>query len=104
MHGVTAWVLVVYALAVMRVTGLITVDQLTATPRDAILAALPDTGRGHLIGYLITCPWCTSMWVSIVAVPLILWQGNRWWLLGPALALALSQITGMTATIGRTRA
>jgi hypothetical protein len=95
--------LLIYALAVARVTGLIVADSLTEDIRDGILARLDDRPRtlGSYLGTLITCPWCAGMWVALVASPLVWLWGDSPVMLIPALALAFSQVTGMTASVGR---
>jgi hypothetical protein len=95
--------LVVYALAVARVTGLITVDTITESARNRVLVWLDDRPRtlGSTVATLITCAWCAGMWVSAVAAPLVWWWGASPWMLVPALALAFSQVTGMISEWGR---
>lgn len=95
--------LIVYSLAISRVTGLITSDSLTESARDQLIAWLDDRPKtlGNLIATLITCPWCAGMWVSLVAAPLVWFFGTSPVMLVPALALAFSQVTGMIAHIGR---
>lgn len=95
--------LLVYALAVARVTGLIVADTITEPIRDRIIGWLDDTpgSAGEWFASLITCPWCAGMWVSLIAAPLVwLWHDSPIMLI-PALALALSQFTGATANLGR---
>jgi hypothetical protein len=101
---IPAWLaLLIYALAVARVTGLITADSITEPVRDWITVRLDDRPgtSGEFVSTLITCPWCAGMWVSLAAAPLV-WF---WWaspvMLIPALALAFSQVTGMTNHLGR---
>jgi hypothetical protein len=107
--------LVVYALATARVTRLVTADRLTEAPRervtswlwqravrrDAIRARVlgmrPATTEEPLAAYLATCPWCASIWIGAVAAPLIWAWGEHPWLWVPALALALSEVTGLLA-------
>lgn len=95
--------LLVYALAVARVTGLIVADSITEPIRDGIVKRLDD--RPHTLGAWITdlieCPWCIGMWVSLVVAPLVWFWGDSPVMLIPALALAFSQVTGMTANLGR---
>lgn len=95
--------LLIYALAVTRLTGLITQDTITENIRDRIIGWLDDRPAtlGAMVAKLITCPWCAGMWVALVAAPLIWWHGTNPWLLVPALALALAQFVGMTSQIGR---
>lgn len=95
--------LLIYALAVARVTGLIVADTITEPIRDRIIEALDDRPAtlGSFLASLITCPWCAGMWVSLVAAPLVWFWGDSPVMLIPALALALSQVIGMTAPVGR---
>jgi uncharacterized protein DUF1360 len=100
-------VVVIYALAVMRVVGLITADQITAPLRAKMIGALlPKEGeqalgwRAHAV-YLLTCPWCVSIYVG--ATGALVWYtiGNNPFLLVIAAGLAFSQLTGMFADVGR---
>lgn len=95
--------LVVYALAIARITGLITQDALTDPVRDRLITWLDNRPAtlGSSLATLITCAWCAGMWISLIAAPLVWWWGDSPWLLIPALALAFSQITGMTSDTGR---
>lgn len=95
--------LLIYALAVSRITGLITQDAITEPLRDRLIGWLDNRPAtlGSAIATLVTCPWCAGMWVSLVAAPIVWWVGDSPWLLIPALALAFSQITGMTSDVGR---
>lgn len=96
-------ILLVYTLAVARVTGLITTDAITEDIRDRLIDWLDDRPKtlGSYVATLITCQWCASVWVAAVAAPLVwLWPTSPF-LLIPALALALSQTTGMISNLGR---
>lgn len=105
--------LVVYALAVARVTRLVTADKITDVPRERLKARLwrravkdptllrlmladPQAEQPKLV-YLLTCPWCVSVYVAAVAAPLAYWWGDHPALLVPALALAFSHVTGLLA-------
>jgi hypothetical protein len=96
-------ILVIYALAVARVTGLITTDTITEEIRDNLITWLDDRPKtlGRYLATLITCPWCAGMWVSLIAAPLVWFLGTSPYLIVPALALAFSQVVGMTASAGR---
>lgn len=101
---IPAWLaLLIHALAVARVTGLITTDTITEPVRDRIITRLDNRPAtlGQFVSDLITCPWCAGMWVSLVAAPLVWFWGDSPVMLIPALALALSQVTGMTNSLGR---
>lgn len=95
--------LLIYALAVARVTGLIVADSITEPARDALIGWLDDRPQtlGSFVAALIQCPWCAGMWVSLVAAPLVWFWGDSPVMLIPALALAFSQVTGATANLGR---
>lgn len=95
--------LIVYALAVMRVTGLIQADSITEDARDRLLVWLDDRPKtlGAFVADLIKCPWCVSIWVGGVAAPLVYFWGDHPVLVIPALMLAFSQVTGMTHNLGR---
>lgn len=88
-------IVVVTALATARVTRLITEDRILDAPRNAVLRALPD---GHLLAYLLTCPWCVSIYTGTLAAAGGAWAG--WWLWAwvPMLALAFSYVTGWLAS------
>lgn len=97
-----SWWWIVYALAVARVTGLITLDEITRPTRDALLRRLnPNRPSHQQVAYLIGCPWCMSIWVAAAIIPAAWAAGDHPALAIPALALAASQVTGATATLGR---
>lgn len=95
--------LLIYALAVARVTGLITADSITEPVRDKIIGWLDDQPAtiGSALATLITCPWCAGMWVSLVAAPLVWFHGDWAPMLVLAIALAISQFVGMVSDLGR---
>lgn len=97
----SVWVWLVYALAVARLTGLVATDEVSRPAREWIVKHLPLWRVSVAVEYLLTCVWCASMWVAAAVVAPAWHWGTRGWLLGPALVLALSQITGMTSTLGR---
>lgn len=126
MHSAIA--LLVYALAVARVTRLINSDVLLDGPRDHLVAwawrrkygmgqagQRSPEGLGYRpawetarevgaveprLAYLITCPWCASIYVGAVAALLVWLAGGSPWLFVPALALAFSYVTGYLAQFG----
>jgi hypothetical protein len=95
---VNAVALVVMALAVARLTGLVTEDKITEGLRSRILSRFDEDSR---LGYLITCPWCVSIYLAAVAAPLVWWHSGNPVVMIPAIALAFAQIAGMAASIGR---
>jgi fatty acid desaturase len=78
-------------------------DSITEPVRDKLIGWLDDRPAtlGAALATLITCPWCAGMWVSLIAAPLVWFWGDSPVMLVPALALAFSQVTGMTANAGR---
>lgn len=78
------------ALAVMRVTRLICLDQITMPLRAKVLNKNGDTGWWT---FLIHCPLCVSVYVGAVAAVLYYYEGHQAWVVIPALALAFSQLT-----------
>lgn len=125
-----AVIVFVYALAVARVTRLITEDRITEAPRRRLAdwlwaKAIParDVEQWHLRDhysaagarrimvaerqgndaepplavYLLSCPWCASIYVAAVAAPIAYWWGLEPWFLVPALGLAFSYISGFLA-------
>jgi hypothetical protein len=109
-NSMPTWWWVVYALAVMRLTGLVAKDEITRPIREALVSRL-DTSKGwhRKIAYLVGgatdegdgCPWCLSLWIAAPVVPAAWYYGDQPWMIIPAAVLAISQITGMTAAIGR---
>jgi hypothetical protein len=95
--------LVIYTLAVARLTGLVVADTITENLRDAIIDRLDSRPRtlGSFLATLLECPWCAGMWLSLIASPLVWFFHDSPVMLIPALALAISQFIGMTASIGR---
>jgi hypothetical protein len=57
---------IILALAVFRITRLITTDVIADKLRDKIWAKYPIHKNGP--GYIITCDWCTSIYVSSLVV------------------------------------
>jgi hypothetical protein len=96
-------ILLIYALAVARLTGLVTADSITEDIRDGIISWLDDRPKtlGAYLTTLITCPWCVSIWLAFIASPLVWFYGESPVMLIPAIALAFSQVTGMMASVGR---
>lgn len=104
MHLSPYVVLALYALAVMRVTGLITADQVTAGIRAKVVIWLmrePRAGWRNELLYLVTCAWCVSIYVGTAAAVLWYTVGTNPVLLVGAIALAFSQLAGMFSDVGR---
>lgn len=58
--GSTVGGAVVDALAVYRLTRLVTDDEISAPMRSAAFKASPK------LGYLVNCPHCTAVWAGLV--------------------------------------
>lgn len=85
---------VLAVLLVARLTRLVTEDRITEAPRDWILDRINPHGLGT---YLMTCPWCISVYVGFIVAPVAHYWGDSPWFQIPALALSASYITGFLA-------
>lgn len=105
-------------LAVARLTRLVTRDRIADAPRRWLIreayawAHAPkvlrerdgdpldwptiDGERAPKVAYLVTCPWCSSVWVA-VAVVVARRVAPRWWR-PVAWALAASEVAGIAVT------
>lgn len=87
--------LAVDALAVKRLTRLVTEDVLTEPLRNLIWRRFGGPETGHGLGYLVTCQHCVSIWIGS-GVTLARMMFPRPW--SPvAYALALSSVTSLIA-------
>lgn len=106
----SALIIVMYALAVARITRLITHDVISEPIRTAIVRkfdphkkmhrfavyALGDIG-GNDDGDHTGCQWCVSVWVSAITAPIVThWQHSTITSM-VLLAIAASQVTGLIA-------
>lgn len=78
--------LAVSALAVYRITRLVTTDRVADRWRAPLVA------RGGRAGYFVTCPWCVSVWLAAAWLPLLL--------LAPRVALAAGAVLAFSAVAG----
>ncbi|MEV7267796.1 hypothetical protein AB0N38_29965 [Micromonospora aurantiaca] len=90
--------IVVVLFVVARVTRLVTADEITRRPREAIVRRLPE---GSALAYLLFCRWCLSVWIAGPAAAgwwqmsdMPRWSGH-WWVDVPTVGLALSHATGL---------
>lgn len=85
--------LLVDAIAVYRITRLITRDSLplVARPRDAAQRRWGD----RALGELVVCPWCVSFWVALAVIAGRLFAPLAWTPL--SLAFAFSAVAGLIA-------
>lgn len=79
-----------------RVARLLTVDQIAQPFRDRVVAR---AGLASNWAYLVTCPWCMSIWTSppIVAAAVV-WPTNRVVLVALA-SLTASLVAGLGQSI-----
>jgi hypothetical protein len=83
------------ALSTYRLTRLMTADRISERLRIEI------DSRSPMLGYLITCDWCLSIWVApIVATAVHQWGDTAPVQIGIA-ALAMSAVTGLLSLTER---
>jgi hypothetical protein len=80
---------VITALAVFRLTRLLTTDVIFEGMREKIWSKYPPSTK---FGYLFTCNWCMSIWMAVLLVALTL--------LLPTVAYVVSLILSISALVG----
>lgn len=91
MDPLTALLTIVF---IARVTRLIVADQILYRPRVWVVLRY---GPNQWFAYLITCAWCSSIWVGAATVVAAYWYGDtRWWFF-MVLAGAASYAAGVMA-------
>lgn len=97
--------------AAARITRLVVADTITAPLRDWALPriarsrkdralitqtgeALPPTGIRAALVTLLTCHWCTGMWVAAAITPLALAANGNLWFTIPAAILTVAYAVG----------
>ena len=123
--GYAVLVLIIYNLAVMRITRLINADTITSfvrvypatKVREATLARNEAVAHGRgteaaryarqeqrwaTVFDFVQCPWCVGWWVALAgaAVP-VWWIGWPWWAAFPV-AAAASHVVGVCARFADT--
>lgn len=83
--------LVLAALAVTRVTRFLVEDRLALKYRAWVTK---KWGEESLAAYFVYCPWCTSMWVSLLIGPAAVLYPNRW-VLAVLAVPAMSMVAGL---------
>jgi len=79
------------ALATHRLTKLVLDDELTRPVREAVWRRFPP--ESTRLGYVLTCPWCSSIWVAAGVVAARRASPSLWRPL--ARVLAASTATGL---------
>ena len=82
------------ALATYRLTKLVIDDKITEDVRERVWARFgqPDESK---VGYLLTCPWCVSIYAGTAVALLRRYRSSHW--STAASALAFSALTGILA-------
>lgn len=102
--------LAIYAMAVARVTTLITHDEITLPAREWLVRRFHPTRRMHrLMAYALGspdddatgCPWCVSIWVGFGSAPVVWFLSGNPMVMIILIGLAVSQTTGMIYVYGR---
>lgn len=87
----TWFLFAVGSLSCYRLTRLVTADELTKPIRNWAFSKSPT------LGYLASCDWCLSIWLSpLVAIPITLWPNNRA-ITTACFCLSLSAISGLVS-------
>jgi hypothetical protein len=82
--------------AVARLTRLLNSDVLAAPFRTRVERRF---GSGSRVAYLMTCPWCASIWIAPPVVAAAAALGGTWWFTFPAACLTVSYVYGLTASL-----
>lgn len=83
--------LIVAALAVARLTRLLTEDRLTVRWRQWVIKRW---GPESLASYLVHCPWCMSIYISLPVMPIAALFPYPW-VIGILAIPAASMVAGM---------
>lgn len=78
---------------VARLTRLLVEDRITVGYRRRVVKKY---GKESLQAYFVHCPWCTSMWISPLIVPVILFPYP--WVIALAAIPAASYVAGFLAS------
>jgi hypothetical protein len=90
MIAIDPFTFVILALAAFRITRLITTDRIFDSLREKIWNKFPPNRVN--IGYLITCDWCTSIWVA----PIVIFS----YVLVPSVVFVVSLVLATSAVVG----
>jgi len=89
--------MVVFLLALgitCRITRFITKDTLAAGFRSWMAERFGDDSQ---FAYVVTCSWCTSIWVSAAVVPVAFLAGSSVAFQAVAMVLTLSYLSGVAS-------
>lgn len=67
--------MIVATLTVARATRLVTEDRVLVGLRQWVIRRWGEDGK---MAYLVHCPWCVSLWLSLVAMPPAVLFPNIW--------------------------
>lgn len=91
--------------AALRLTRLAVEDSITSPWRD-FLARRSDTEAyprsaplAFWFAQLFECPWCIGFWVSAGLTAIAAASDGQGWYLYPAIALSISYLVGVAATV-----
>lgn len=86
-------VMIAAVLAVARLTRLVVEDRITNFYR---LWMVRKYGEESVASYFVHCPWCMSIWVAAVVMPVAVAWPNRW-VFAVLASLGASYLTGLLA-------
>ena len=77
-----------------RITRFVVKDTLASSFRIWVADRFGEESKP---AYLVTCSWCTSMWVAGGVAPLAYYLAESAWIQIPAMAMTLSYLSGIAA-------
>jgi hypothetical protein len=80
--------------ATSRITRFVVKDTLAASFRTWVADRFGDDSKP---AYLVTCSWCTSIWIACGVAPLAYYLDESPWIRIPAVALSLSYLAGVAS-------
>lgn len=89
-------IVVLVVLSLARLARLITIDEISAPLRQRVVDRKP-TGQ---LAYLVTCPWCVSIWLfPFAAVVAFVVETTDPWLWTALLTFSGSLLAGLAVTV-----
>ncbi|MDT0458060.1 hypothetical protein RM550_20335 [Streptomyces sp. DSM 41527] len=80
--------------ATCRITRFLTKDSLAAGFRSWVAGRFGDDSKP---AYLVSCSWCSSIWVASAMAPLAHWAGGTTGFQITTMALSLSYLAGLAS-------